>query len=91
MSLDGIDIIFELAALVELDEVSNLNQAIQFWLTAQGISGNVILDMGPINCIKGTLIQIWKFPYTFVYIKTIPCKFHILNSTNSWVIYARSL
>ena len=30
MSLDGIDVIFELAALVELDEVSNLNQAIQF-------------------------------------------------------------
>ena len=58
MSLDGIDVIFELAALVELDEVSNLNQAIQFCLTAQGISGNVILDMGPIICIKGTLIQI---------------------------------
>ena len=32
MSLDGIDVIFKLANLDEVDDVSNLNQSVWVWL-----------------------------------------------------------
>ena len=36
--------------------------------------------------VKGTLMEIWKSPYMFVHIKTVPWKFGILNLKNSRVI-----
>ena len=36
MGLDGINMIFLLAALDELDDFSNLNQSIWVWLIIQG-------------------------------------------------------
>ena len=45
---DRIDVIFKLATLDELDDVSNLNQFIWIWLILQGFSEIVILDVGPI-------------------------------------------
>ena len=51
MGLDGIDVVFKLATLDELDDVSNLNQSFWFWLLPQGFSEIVILDVGPAICI----------------------------------------
>ena len=50
MGLDGIDIIFKLATLDELDDVSNINQSIWIWLIPQGFS-RIILDVGSIICV----------------------------------------
>ena len=51
MSPDRIDVIFKLATLDELDDVSNLNQSILVWLILQRFSGIVILDRGSVICI----------------------------------------
>ena len=51
MGLDGVDVIFKLPTLDEVDDVSNLKQSIWVCLTQQGFSGIVILDVGPITCI----------------------------------------
>ena len=50
MDLDGIDTIFKLAILDELDDARNLNQSICVWSKPQGFS-KIILDVGPIICI----------------------------------------
>ena len=52
MGLDGIDVIFKLETLDELDDVSNLNQSVWAWLIPQGFLGTVILDGGLIICVE---------------------------------------
>ena len=49
MGLDGIDMIFKLTTLDELDDVSNLNHSIWVWLMSQFFSGIAILDVGSIT------------------------------------------
>ena len=49
--LDGVDVIFKLPTLDEVNDVSNLKQSIWVCLTLQGFSVIVILDVGPITCI----------------------------------------
>ena len=49
MGLHGINVIFKLATLGELDDASNLSQSIWVWLISQSFPGIVIVDVGPIT------------------------------------------
>ena len=61
MGLDGIDVVFKLATLDELDDVSNLNQSFWFWLLPQSAFCPCYLGCSPIDLL-GEFFRGWGQP-----------------------------